>query len=717
VNNTAITDIPESVCSNLQAYQRLQLTLILGLRRQISIAVCDNIELRDRLALQLEGEINKSSRPPQLVTIDLNLDNPTFLKQIGQWLKQHPHVQTSSCMPTFQILGIEGLTRQPSAVQCRFIKHLNAISRHLPQLQVNLLLWLPRPWYHNIKQTVPEFWQWRTGVFEFQGELTSSSVSVQSAVDVLKKSLQASAPPADQNGTSSPQPEAAIEEDSDRGRRLRAARTLGEFPLVRQLSFPGHPPTSVISHQVPTTNNKQPTTDNQQPTTDNQQPTTDNQQPTTDNQQPTTEPQPPVPVQAAPVPSLPTLADFDRLETEAESPEVLAQTFIELGDRYRDRIAAGDTHPDSLSTAIQAYERGLQWLDEELPTLSNIFNDLGNFYWMRSRNAQTADLQSALSDLEQAIQYYHLALEKLGDPEAASQHYAMIHNNLGAAFGDLARYGEPADNLQLSIQAYSEALRYRNASVDPLKYGSTQNNLGTAYWHLAQHQNPADNLKAAIAAYEEAVAQYSPSTASMQWAMIHNNLGTAYWNLAQYEDPERWLQEAIQCYRSSLKYRTRNNAPAACAATYNNLGTAYWHLGSKEVFRAKQRREYLEDAIASYETALEIGRDLSQQQPSTPMNFDLAATYNNLGLVCYQLATASEFKLDNSSQNQHLETALKAHVQAIQIITSNGETYETTLKYIARILRWFYQEGGLPAQNRGLSLVPGQLLPGLLPRL
>ncbi|MEC4805174.1 MAG: tetratricopeptide repeat protein [Jaaginema sp. PMC 1079.18] len=701
MKTTALPAISESAYSNLQAYQRLQLTLILGLRRQIAIAVCDNLELRDRLAVQLERDINPSSRLPQLVTIDLDLNNPTFLKQIDRWLKQNPDAQNAPCTPTFQIIGIEGLTRQPSEVQCRFIKHLSAISRHLPQLNVNLLLWLPRPWYHNIKQTVPEFWQWRTGVFEFPGESNAASVSLQSAVDVLKKSLDASAHPVELNGHSSPQPEADIlMEDSDRGRRLRSAHASGEFPFVRHLSFPGYPP----SQKTPPSASKivQKAAKTEEMT------------------------KPPVaanfiaPVavksQLSVLPSLPSLADLDRLEIENNSPEVLVQTFIEIGDRYRDRIANGETQLTTLSTAIAAYERGLQWLEDDLPTLSNIFNDLGNFYWMRSRS-KDRELAHTLDDLEQAIQYYHLALEKLGNPDNAAQHYAMIQNNLGAAFGDLARYGEPADRLQLSIQAYTEALRYRNASVDPLKYGSTQNNLGTAYWHLAQYLDPVSHLKAAIAAYEEAVAQYSPQTASMQWAMIHNNLGTAYWNLAQHENSERWLQEAVQCYNFSLEYRTRENAPAACAATYNNLGTAFWHLGSKEVFNASQRQNYLAEAIAAYEVAIEIGSQLSQQQPPIPVNFDLPAADNNLGLVCFQLATTQDFDLDHTDQAQYLEIALKAHIRAIQIITSNGDAYETTLKYIARILRWFYQEGGIPGQNRALSLVPGQLLPALLPRL
>ncbi|NJN86041.1 MAG: tetratricopeptide repeat protein [Leptolyngbyaceae cyanobacterium SL_7_1] len=77
--------------------------------------------------------------------------------------------------------------------------------------------------------------------------------------------------------------------------------------------------------------------------------------------------------------------------------------------------------------------------------------------------------------------------------------YPMVQNNLGSAYADLARYQDPIENLQESIRAYQQTLRFRNPEIDPLRYASTQNNLGTAYWNLAQHQQPEVYLKQAIA--------------------------------------------------------------------------------------------------------------------------------------------------------------------------------------------------------------------------
>lgn len=673
---------------NLQAYQRLQLALMLGLRRQISIAVCDNVQLRDRLAERLQKDVEIPRLRPPLVSLELSLENPAFLTQIGQWLKAHPDYQAAKVPPTFQILGIEGLTRQPASNQQRFLRHLQAISRYLPQLNVNLLLWLSRPWLNTVRQSVPEFWRWRTGVFEFSGEV-SVPPKVRGALDVLKHSIQM------------PEPS-----EQERFEIALAPSREGEFPLIR-----------LVRSAPPAAREEKARLKEREAGALLVQ----------ESERP---------LEAASVATVARVAvterssngngngallplslrDIEQLEREqSESPEILAAAYFDLGDRYRDAIAQGATTLETLSTAIQAYERGLQWSDDEFASLPDILNDLGNFYWMRSRHWQ--DLQPAFADLEQSVQYYCDALERVGEPETAPQQYAKVQNNLGAAYSDLARYGDSTENLQRAIAAYEEAVLYRPRERDPQKYASTQNNLGAAYWHLAQQKNSDANLRAAIAAYNEALAQYDPATASMQWAMIQNNLGTAYWNLAQHAEPEVFLEKAIDCYQASLQYRTSEAAPVACAATQNNLGTAYWHFSLIESLNSDRQKRYLHQAISAYSIAISLAEELSNTKPPTFVNFDLVSTYNNLGAVRLQLATNEEFSLPAAVQQEQLEAALKVYLRALSIATLPGEAYEMCFNGIVRAVRIFYQTGGLVAQNRALALIPSQLLPSLLPQL
>lgn len=164
---------------NRQVYHRLKLALSLGLRRQIFIAVCDDLNLRNKIAARLHStlaypvgqvlyqapELQEASTPayPRLVTLRLNNSDPNPVAQINQWLLNYPPPIVGASkdspgrslpIPSFQIVGVEQLTRQPVAIQRLFLHYLRLIEQHLvaPEpsrfLETSLLLWVPRPWLH-----------------------------------------------------------------------------------------------------------------------------------------------------------------------------------------------------------------------------------------------------------------------------------------------------------------------------------------------------------------------------------------------------------------------------------------------------------------------------------------------------------------------------------------------------------------------------------------
>ncbi|MEQ9667863.1 tetratricopeptide repeat protein [Coleofasciculus sp. G2-EDA-02] len=681
---------------NRQIYKRLKLALSLGLRRQIFVAICDDLSLRNRLAGKLHGELGTTcaiappndSIPTNLVSLNINVNDPHPFAQISAWLAQNPYSPITTSPPSFQLLGIERLTRQSPTIQQLFLRRLQSIERYLPQLDANVLLWLPRPWFHSIVQSVPEFWQWHTGVFEFEGEPTPlppigstqpeaspTAVTTQQTTASFQETLQTVLTQEFEENLDLELFQAIVGNNGDNSREMEpllaptngnSGANLKDNGMLKAVDFQ--------TQETPTQPN---------PTTS---------QPLSELSQES--------------PHLPA----DEL---AQTPSP-AEAYLQLGNHYRHAIEQGDPSPENLAIAIQSYEQALQWLDDTSPHVPDVLNDLGNLYWMLSRCPQDRGIQ--LSYLEQGIQSYQLALTKL-TAQQAPQTYAMIQNNLGAAYGDLARYQEAAENLELSIRAYEEALHYRHPENDPLKYASTQNNLGTAYWHLAQHHSPVNNLQAAIGAYAEALCYYNSRSNATNWAMIQNNLGTAYWNLAQYEKPETWLELAVIAYKDALTYRTPEVAPAACAATQNNLGTAYWHLADRCVEDPQRRADYLRHCISAYEVAIALAEKLAQNHPPTPINFDGIATRNNLGLAHYQFATEPSLGAGKEDQSKHLETALHHHVQACMGVAARSDAYQTSLEYIIKAIRTFYQEQGITGQNLALSRIPGQLLPEILPRL
>ena len=384
---------------------------------------------------------------------------------------------------------------------------------------------------------------------------------------------------------------------------------------------------------------------------------------------------------------------------------------IAIVKKYRDRIDEGEATEENIISAIIGYEEAIEYLEDDSQLWADILNDLGNLYWMRSR--QISVREQVIAYLEQSIKAYEIAVNKIECDSQEGKTYKRLQNNLGAAYSELARYIEPVNNLQESIGYYRAALGDRQERSEAKQHAATLNNLGTCYWNLAQHQQPVANLKQALDAYSEALSYSNPSQAPLNYGMMQNNLGTTYWNLAAcLSEPEEYLLLAINAYKIAIKYRTASAAPAAHAATQNNLGTAYWHLANQEGISASLRVEFLSKSIRAYQQALETATN----EKLTDLSFDLLATQNNLGLAYYQKATQTD-SIEVEYKLQDLEAALEHLCQALSGWENQPELYRSAFNYVIQVMRAFYREYGLPGQNQALSKVPPSLLPEILPRL
>lgn len=733
VNDTAHSD---NSAWNRQVYHRLKLALSLGLRRQLFLAVCDDLQLRNQVAARLHSTLaypvgqvlyqpadGQDSTPayPRLVTLRLNLNEPNPIEQINQWLTNYPPpivgVSKDSPgrplpIPTFQIVGVEQLTKQPVACQRLFLHYLHLCEPYFsaPEssrfLESSVLLWVSRPWLSAIQQSAPQFWRWRTGVFVFAGEPTPATQN-QGHPERFSRSRSVNLGNFEQSTL----------DDSGMETEVRVADTTAlEFgdDLDLRKEIPGNPaqfPDEVsasISELLITKQKQQELSAISNtvkiPSLLSLSHVSQELKElvlATSHQNVTQEGNDWQPQEL--------LLGIEQLHSQKASGEVLAAAYHQLGNLYRLHIEQGQSTLENLMVAIIAYQEAITY-DDNSPELPNILNDLGTLYWMLYRTPPNSE--NGQTYIEQGIEFYHLAL-KMSPPENHPETYARVQNNLGTAYGDLARFASPAENWQKAVSAYSEALRYRTVELDPLKYAACQNNLGTAYWHLAQYNQPVVHLKKAIASYKQALAHYNPQNEPLKYGMIQNNIGTAYWNVAQYEQPGENLQLAINVYREALKYRTPANVPSACAATQNNLGTAYWHLANFAQTPKEARQKLLQLCIDAYEEAIALANSLG----SAALSFDLFATHNNLGLAYYQLVTDNTFDGDKARRSQHLEAALDNHLQALHGLSKQPEAYQTTFTYVVKTIRAFHNELGIQGQNLALSKVPGHLLPEILPKL
>jgi hypothetical protein len=732
VLRTSVTELdsksPPSL--NHHIYLRLRLALSLNLRRQIFIAVCDDVALRDQFAAHLEadlqtdfsesdfnesdfgcssshrstknnftippvmqgeltvekpvgknlsnGQANFSS--PKLVNLPLDLENPDVLGQVGLWLSHNTTLRNGALeagddrVLGFQITGVEQLTRQPAHVQRAFLESLQALAAQLSTQNFNLLLWVTRPWCRSIQQSAPDFWQWHTALFEFAGDPAPMNGAGRRGDGAVSQAYRQNSLLEKKQVPATSQRESLI--DSELRELVLTALKHDVALQSPSLNLNGlNLSEEAISELL--------------------------------DQHPSLQP-------------IRLLQHLEKLHREQALPDTVGTAYRELGDWYRDRAQHPQAGQTDSAIALRAYEQALRLINPKSLQVPDVLNDIGNLYWLMARDSKEAKV----NNLEKALKAYQFALERTGaDTQPAT--YAMVLSNLAAAHSDLSQQQSPVEHLHHAIAAYQSCLQYRTAEEDASRYAATQNNLGTAFWNLAQHQQPGLNLQQAVTAYNEALRYYNPEHEPLHYAMLQNNLGTAYWTLAQCDEAmaaldamaEDFLLLAIGAYRIALIYRTLEAAPTAYAATQNNLGTAYWNLANQPTTHSDDRQNYLQCAIYAYQEALSAVEYLSliDTLPAPTLSFDVSATHHNLGLACYQVALPNG--LDSTTRSDYLETALQHHVQALQGWQDKPDFYQAALSEIIQTVRTFHDRCGIQGQTLALSRIPAALLPLIMREL
>jgi tetratricopeptide (TPR) repeat protein len=679
--NFDFASVKKVVGWNRQVYQRLKLAFRLGLRRQIFIAVCDDLTRRDGIAARLQSELSQESPRfsayPQLVTLQLkDGSDPNPIAQVQQWLAQNQPIdrRRNVPMPGFQILGVERLTRQPAPVQWAFLNHLRETPRNLPTLESSLLLWVSPPWLYSIEQSAPEFWRCCTGIFEFRGEPIAEEDRLWNEDEATPESV----------------PDTAIEFNllSDEPESFLLAPESDPFPTYnptesdfqQQQSAFGYVDQDLVREVLASLDG----------------------------------------VASDPAKSLELLEQIEQLHRLQAPATLLAQHYQYLGDMYRDRIENGDATPGFIGVAIRAYQQAIDfWQEIPLAQVAvgeqvlSTLNDLGTLYWMLSLNLAEPHLKSA--NLQYSVRAYQAALEFI-DSQSQRSSWSLIQNNLGGVYAELAVCGDAAENWQQAAIAFEASLP--GADRDPQHYAATQDRLGTAYWNLAQYRQPVKFLKQSISAYTEALKWDSGDSDPLGYAAIQNNLGTAYWNLSEHEEPEVNLRLAIEAYSQALLYRTPDACAVGCAVTQNNLGTALWQLADRSQDDLIGYVSLLEQAIAAYETTIELVRSICEQTHLPPdeigLTFDRLATHNNLGLAHYQWVTHPHFCGDSATRRSHLEASLHHHLQALAGWKSDPDRYQMALEFVVQTTRAFYNEGDIHGQNLAFSRLPAGLLPDVM---
>lgn len=204
--------------------------------------------------------------------------------------------------------------------------------------------------------------------------------------------------------------------------------------------------------------------------------------------------------------------------------------------------------------------------------------------------------------------------------------------------------GDPADNIEKSIECYKAALEVTLAEETEQR-AIILENLGIAYRNRIKG-DPMKNIEDAISYLTKATATFGRG--SIIWARAMMNLGNAYRNRLPHMNKDN-LNSAIDAYNSALTVFDKEQMHLDLGKTWLNLGIAYSDLQDGEGYCKLK-------AIDAYTFAIK--------------NFDRTFAEDLLGLAWMHLGTVYWERRDFDSSS--IKKAISAYIEALDVLNPNS---------------------------------------------
>ncbi|MEL6552170.1 MAG: hypothetical protein AAFQ63_01720 [Cyanobacteria bacterium J06621_11] len=714
---------------NQQAYQSLKASMSLNLRRQLLIAVCDNVVLQNQLSAQLERDLAQETwfspqfdaGPPKAVSLSLERlifdpEDAHLPRQVAHWVRQVALSEDRfiyGSLPQVQVVGIEQMTRQPAIIQSHFLRSLEQIEALLPRLNTSLLVWVPWPWLRTIQSSSPTFWKWRNAVFEFVSDPTPALMPS----DKSRLSDGKAALPKQLGGQVGSQVGGQVGGQIARQSSSQLNRRLSD-PASEQNSRSDRPPAindypSVIAHDVVALYGETDDSelgDGDQPVLENivnwdavdvsavsmqseqtNSPTQssalqrtrsnalaageaaeDVRTANTDSallaaiQAASSRPQIPEPVDAQGLTKSQRQEIQSREAARLEAQRLRAQAAAQREAAQREIAQREAAQKEAHLAETQAAEA--QFLAEREALFQSQYDQLNE--QLNSGSEFESDY-SATDSTEQSLLDQPLLEQSAAQPQDAESIHGAADDyfEVGRSYRQRIEAGERGlDMIEPAIAAYEGGLRCLSGPHPD--WGSGLNDLGTLYWLKAQQLNDqqqvVDCMRHSVQLYSEALTKIDPAQEVNMACQLYSNLGAVYSMLATQIDPLAYFKQAAEAYQNSIALCAVEEDPEEFATLQNSLGSVYWKLSHYEQ-ESEQVQLYLRQAVTAYEQAL-LGY-VPTQQP-----LDYAAVQNNLGITYWSLAK-------HAMPVAALKNAIAAYRDALNYRTPDSDPAACAITY------------------------------------
>jgi CHAT domain-containing protein len=310
-----------------------------------------------------------------------------------------------------------------------------------------------------------------------------------------------------------------------------------------------------------------------------------------------------------------------------------------------------------LEQAIACYQNALLFRTrEESPELwAQTQMNLASAYRHRLHGDRVENVEKAIAANKEALQVY--------TQDKFPADWAGVQMNLGNAYGDRLK-GDPNENLEMAITAHQAALKVFNQDHFPREWAMTQINLGKSYLFLRRHEE-------AIACYRSAMEVFTPTAFPFECHKTGETLGKIAFVIKDWQLAIEGYGIAIEGVETSRTWATsefrRQEILAEAIDIYANIVQAC--INNKQLDKAieyveRSRSKRLVDLMASNDlySSAEIPDEIQQylqEFEQLQQQIDKERGHNEPSSDFVDNSKLDNSKLDNS------RAALAAYNQTI----------------------------------------------------
>ncbi len=156
---------------NQREYRKLLVSIKASAQQlDLLLAICDDRNLQAQLIENYEAELNQAGITPLRARLDPK--QPSLRATLEAMVAREPALRDGTAMVTIvnasELLGVR--LNQEQSEQERFFFSLQWTREALRQFEFPIVLWLADSIATRLSRAAPDFWSWRSGVFEFVAE-------------------------------------------------------------------------------------------------------------------------------------------------------------------------------------------------------------------------------------------------------------------------------------------------------------------------------------------------------------------------------------------------------------------------------------------------------------------------------------------------------------------------------------------------------------------